>query len=127
MNGIRAFLKNIEFRTLGHFLTKSSSFFRGKIKYFTCPPESFSPTTHLAATIVADMAKEFSLDDADFTQKESMDIDQLPSVRPSATVSVETMGFFEGNTELNINDSAMECDNDTKELNGKTDVVSSET
>ena len=81
--------------------------FRGKIKYFTCPPETFSPTTHLAASIVADMAKEFSLDDADFNKKETEDIDQLPSVKPSTTVVVETMGFFDGNSEPQM---AMDCD-----------------
>lgn len=88
---------------LVHFIL----FFSGKIKYFTCPPENFSPTTHLAASIVTDMAKEFSLDDADFNKNETKDIDQLPSVRPSATVVVETMGFFEGNSEPQ---AAMECD-----------------
>lgn len=101
-------------------------FSSGKIKYFTCPPETFSPTTHLAASIVADMAKEFSLDDADFNKKENMEIDQLPSVRPSTTVSVETMGFFEGKPESQSDDLTMECDDDEKkeEKNGKGDVVS---
>lgn len=44
------------------------------------------------------MAKEFSLDDADFTQKEAMDIEQLPTIKPSSTVAVESMGFFQGNS-----------------------------
>jgi hypothetical protein len=95
---------------------------RGKIKYFTCPPETFSPTTHLAATIVADMAKEFSLDDADFNQKETNDIDQLPSVRPSTTVAVETMGIFEGKSESQETESIMECDDNDKELESVKDV-----
>lgn len=97
--------------------------FRGKIKYFTCPPETFSPTTHLGASIVADMAKEFSLDDADFSQKETQDIEQLPVVRPSATVAVESMGFFEGRSqaerELDV-ESTMDCDNDDSQDEGET-------
>lgn len=92
----------------------------GKIKYFTCPPETFSPTTHIAASIVADMAKEFSLDDADFNQKETHDIEQLPSVKPSTTVAIETMGFFEGKPESQDDVSVMECDDNEKvSTNGK--------
>ena len=86
--------------------------FSGKIKYFTCPPETFSPTTHLGATIVADMAKEFSLDDVEFNQMETNDIEQLPFIRPSGTVAVETMGFFEGKDQSS--ESVMECE-DTNE------------
>lgn len=67
------------------------------------------------------MAKEFSLDDTDFQKKESDEMDQLPSVKPSNTVSVETMGFFEGKSEIDDN-KAMECDNDEDELNGGKQV-----
>jgi len=74
----------------------------GRIKYFTCPPETFSPTVHLGATIVGDMAKEFSLDDVDFQTKESNDIDALPFVKPSSTVAIETMGIFHGDSEANV-------------------------
>ena len=87
----------------------------GKIKYFTCPPETFSPTTHLGASIVADMAKEFSLDDIDFNKMETNDIDQLPCVRPSGTVAVETMGFFEGKSQSQDVESVMECEDSDEE------------
>lgn len=56
------------------------------------------------------MAKEFSLDDIDFQKKETDEMDQLPSVKPSSTVSIETMGFFEGKSE--IDEKTMECDDD---------------
>lgn len=62
------------------------------------------------------MAKEFSLDDADFNKKETNDLEQLPSVRPSTTVAVETMGFFEGKPESNDDVSTMECDDNEKAL-----------
>ena len=84
--------------------------FSGKIKYFTCPPEAFSPATHLSAAIVTEMAKEFSLDDVDFQTKETADIEELPYIKPSATVSVETLGFFEGDDVPA--DARMECDTD---------------
>ena len=67
------------------------------------------------------MAKEFSLDDVDFHQKETNEIDQLPSVTPSNTVAVETMGFFEGGTESTTNEN-MECDVDEEEGSAKTGV-----
>lgn len=70
------------------------------------------------------MAKEFSLDDADFNQKETHDIEQLPSVKPSTTVAVETMGFFEGKPESQDDVSMMECDDNEKvSTNGKENEV----
>lgn len=83
----------------------------GRIKYFTCPPETFSPTVHLDAAIVGDMAKEFSLDDADFQKKEMNDIEQLPFIRPSATVAIETMGICQGDSQANIG-MQMECEDE---------------
>lgn len=68
------------------------------------------------------MAKEFSLDDVDFNKKETMDLDQLPSVKSSATVSVETMGFFEGKPESD--ESTMECDDKNEKEVENVDVVS---
>ncbi len=56
------------------------------------------------------MAKEFSLDDVDFQTKETADIEELPYIKPSATVSVETLGFFEGDDVPA--DARMECDTD---------------
>jgi len=81
----------------------------GRIKYFTCPPENFSPTVHLGASIVGDMAKEFSLDDIDFQKKETEDIEKLPFVKPSTTVAIETMGIFQGDSQANI-ETHMECE-----------------
>ena len=93
--------------------------FRGRIKYFTCPPETFSPTTHLGASIVTDMAKEFSLDDVDFAKKEEKVMEELPSVRPSATVAVESMGFFEGSDRMEETDeNEMECDDEETSAKG---------
>jgi hypothetical protein len=69
------------------------------------------------------MAKEFSLDDADFNQKETNDIEQLPSVRPSTTVAVETMGIFEGKSDSQEVESTMECDDDDKESESGKDVA----
>jgi hypothetical protein len=70
------------------------------------------------------MAKEFSLDDADFNKNEMNDIDQLPSVKPSTTVAVETMGTFEGKPESQEAESTMECDDNDKELeSGKDNAV----
>lgn len=54
------------------------------------------------------MAKEFSLDDVEFNQMETNDIEQLPCIRPSGTVAVETMGFFEGKDQSS--ESVMECE-----------------
>lgn len=56
------------------------------------------------------MAKEFSLDDADFTKKEEMDFEQLPNVRPSEVVAIDSMGMCEGNPDSNGNGNAMECE-----------------
>ena len=94
----------IQFALMFFDVDKFYWFCRGKIKYFTCPPETFSPTTHLSSTIVMEMAKEFSLDDVDFKTQETAEIEQLPFIKPSGTVSIETMGFFEGES------NAMECD-----------------
>jgi hypothetical protein len=69
------------------------------------------------------MAKEFSLDDADFNQKETNDIEQLPSVRPSTTVAVETMGIFEGKSDSQEVESTMECDDNDKESESEKDVA----
>lgn len=55
------------------------------------------------------MAKEFSLDDVDFQKKETEDIEKLPFVKPSATVAIETMGIFQGDSQANI-ETHMECD-----------------
>lgn len=93
--------------------------FSGKIKYFTCPPETFSPTTHLGASIVADMAKEFSLDDAQFNKLETNDIEQLPCIRPSGTVAVETMGFFVGKDQES--ESVMDCEDPSED--GASSIV----
>jgi len=91
-----------------------TSQFSGRIKYFTCPPENFSPTVHLGASIVGDLAKEFSLDDVDFQKKETEDIDKLPFVKPSSTVAIETMGFFQGDSEANIDliETRMDCEDE---------------
>ena len=68
---------------------------------------------------MADMAKEFSLDDVEFNQMETNDIEQLPCIRPSGTVAIETMGFFEGKDQ--DSESVMECE-DPKE-NGENSIV----
>ena len=80
----------------------------------------------MGASIVADMAKEFSLDDIDFNKMETNDIDQLPCVRPSGTVAVETMGFFEGKSQSQDVESVMECEDSDEERtksSGKKKVV----
>ena len=41
----------------GHFISS------GKITYYTHPPEQHTLPTHVSASIVTEMAKEFSLDE----------------------------------------------------------------
>lgn len=68
------------------------------------------------------MAKEFSLDDVEFQAKEMTDMEQLPFVKPSSTVAVETMGFFEAD---NRTAEQMECDEQaTATANVKEKAVS---
>jgi len=58
----------------------------GKIKYCTHPPES-TQSSGATSEIVAEFAKEFSLDE--LKHGEIRDMDTLPSVRPSDMVTVE--------------------------------------
>lgn len=71
------------------------------------------------------MAKEFSLDDADFTKKEEMDFEQLPIVRPSEIVAVDSMGICEGGENGNQNGSdVMECEESESESEEEEQVSS---
>ena len=38
-------------------------YFSGKINYFTHPPEQHTLPTHVSASLVTEMGKEFSIDD----------------------------------------------------------------
>ena len=68
------------------------------------------------------MAKEFSLDDADFAKKEEMDIEQLPTVRPSEIVAIDSMGICEGGENQNNGNDAMECEESESESEEETQV-----
>lgn len=73
---------------------------------------------------MAEMAKEFSLDDADFAKKEEKDLEELPEIRPSATVAVESMGFFEGTDRQEDAESAvMDCEDDGDQEEEETPTV----
>lgn len=74
----------------------------GKIKYCTHPPEQLETTEN--SQIVAEFAKDFSLDELE--KGESMDFQNLPLVRPSEMVNVEAS---------QINDKAAEMEDDDDE------------
>merc|ERR1711997_183026 len=67
----------------------------GKLKYFTHPPQV---KTEMVSTIVQEFSKDFSLDDLETV--EAMDFSNLPQVRPSEMVEVETGQIHEKAEEM---------------------------
>lgn len=61
----------------------------GKITYYTHPPEQQSLPTHISATFVKEMGKEFNIDD--IVQKEQATIEGLES-RSNKHILVESLG-----------------------------------
>ena len=97
--------------------------FRGRLKYYTHPPELMS---HVSAEVVQTMAREFSLDDSEFNAMETEDLEALPQVRPSQTVRVESNGIVdnvkEGDTDEELDDDDDDSD-DIVSLSYQTNLL----
>ena len=62
--------------------------FSGRIKYYTEPPAA--PLIHVAATLVAEMSKEFDIEGIDAMETDVIDSGRLPRVLPSETMKVQS-------------------------------------
>jgi nuclear GTP-binding protein len=83
----------------------------GKIKYCTHPPETAAATEE-ASAIVAEFAREFSMEELERSEK--MDLQNLPLVRPSEMVDVEAS---------QINDKAAEMEEDEMEVENDENIL----
>ena len=106
----------------------------GKIKYFTHPPEEETSQKQagadnesmVAAEIVSEFAKEFSIDDFDMTKMESDDMDNLPHILPSQTMLVVSTGIIEGTENITEpSDEENMSDEEETEAEGKENLLSS--
>ena len=106
----------------------------GKIKYFTHPPEeeisqkeaAGDDASMVAAEIVSEFAKEFSLDDFDMTKMESDDMDNLPHILPSQTMLLESTGMLEGTEDVkNSTDEENMSDEEEENETQKENLLSS--
>merc|ERR1719373_62484 len=90
----------------------------GKIKYFTHPPEV---TTEMTSSIVQQFSQDFSLDDLQTV--ETMDISNLPQVRPSEIVQVEAGKIHEKAEQMEeMDEEDAEEENDENILPSSVEV-----
>ena len=90
----------------------------GKLKYFTHPPEV---TTEMTSSIVQQFSQDFSLDDLQTV--ETMDISNLPQVRPSEIVQVEAGKIHERAEQMEeMDEEDAEEENDENILPSSVEV-----
>ncbi|XP_067833889.1 guanine nucleotide-binding protein-like 3-like protein [Heptranchias perlo] len=99
--------------------TVLSDWTSGKICYFTHPPETHTLPTHISAEIVAELGKEFDIEELEKGNQEALTMVTSPAEQSG--ICVQTAGLTSGDSECEMGEDGV-----TQERGGKTDDQDSE-